>query len=117
LKGMAGTTGLEPAASAVTGQRSNQLNYVPSFTNAARYSIAMFRLDGAIVHPSYDYRNRLRKARRSICPCSAVIVPDHCGNLAVLPVRFQIDQHQGMCAIKPHNPPAKTNQTEFTRYR
>jgi hypothetical protein len=31
LKGMAGTTGLEPAASAVTGQRSNQLNYVPTF--------------------------------------------------------------------------------------
>src|SRR6185369_3107615 len=29
---MAGTTGLEPAASAVTGQRSNQLNYVPSLT-------------------------------------------------------------------------------------
>jgi hypothetical protein len=29
-KGMAGTTGLEPATSAVTGQRSNQLNYVPS---------------------------------------------------------------------------------------
>ena len=28
-KRMAGTTGLEPAASAVTGQRSNQLNYVP----------------------------------------------------------------------------------------
>jgi hypothetical protein len=31
LKKLAGTTGLEPAASAVTGQRSNQLNYVPSF--------------------------------------------------------------------------------------
>jgi hypothetical protein len=30
LENMAGTTGLEPAASAVTGQRSNQLNYVPS---------------------------------------------------------------------------------------
>ena len=29
-KEMAGTTGLEPAASAVTGQRSNQLNYVPA---------------------------------------------------------------------------------------
>jgi hypothetical protein len=29
LRGMAGTTGLEPATSAVTGQRSNQLNYVP----------------------------------------------------------------------------------------
>ena len=31
---MAGTTGLEPAASAVTGQRSNQLNYVPTRQNA-----------------------------------------------------------------------------------
>jgi hypothetical protein len=36
LKRMAGTTGLEPAASAVTGQRSNQLNYVP--TRFARVS-------------------------------------------------------------------------------
>ena len=27
---MAGSTGLEPAASAVTGQRSNQLNYDPN---------------------------------------------------------------------------------------
>jgi hypothetical protein len=30
LRIMAGTTGLEPATSAVTGQRSNQLNYVPT---------------------------------------------------------------------------------------
>src|ERR1039458_5409950 len=30
LKRMAGSTGLEPAASAVTGQRSNQLNYDPA---------------------------------------------------------------------------------------
>ncbi len=29
IKGMAGTTGLEPATSDVTGRRSNQLNYVP----------------------------------------------------------------------------------------
>ena len=29
LKGMAGTTRLELATSAVTGQRSNRLNYVP----------------------------------------------------------------------------------------
>ena len=29
LECMAGTTGLEPATSAVTGQHSNQLNYVP----------------------------------------------------------------------------------------
>jgi hypothetical protein len=31
LECMAGTTGLEPATSAVTGQRSNQLSYVPSY--------------------------------------------------------------------------------------
>jgi hypothetical protein len=30
---MAGTTGLEPATSAVTGQRSDQLSYVPSNFN------------------------------------------------------------------------------------
>jgi hypothetical protein len=29
LKKLAGTTGLEPATSDVTGRRSNQLNYVP----------------------------------------------------------------------------------------
>ncbi len=32
-KGLAGTTGLEPATSDVTGRRSNQLNYVPMWTN------------------------------------------------------------------------------------
>src|SRR5882724_6311888 len=32
LKRMAGTTGLEPATSDVTGRRSNQLNYVPAFS-------------------------------------------------------------------------------------
>jgi hypothetical protein len=31
---MAGTTGLEPATSAVTGQHSNQLNYVPTCSSA-----------------------------------------------------------------------------------
>ena len=29
LKSVAGVTGLEPAASGVTGQRSNQLSYTP----------------------------------------------------------------------------------------
>ncbi|MCU1248016.1 MAG: hypothetical protein JWQ49_1045, partial [Edaphobacter sp.] len=33
LESMAGTTGLEPATSAVTGQRSNQLSYVPRLSN------------------------------------------------------------------------------------
>jgi hypothetical protein len=38
LKGVAGPTGLEPATSDVTGQRSNQLNYDPanSITNGGR---------------------------------------------------------------------------------
>ena len=31
-KRVAGTTGLEPATSDVTGRRSNQLNYVPAMT-------------------------------------------------------------------------------------
>jgi hypothetical protein len=48
LKRMAGTTGLEPAASAVTGQRSNQLNYVPLKNRAiyremTREHLSMFR--------------------------------------------------------------------------
>ncbi len=33
---MAGSTGLEPAASAVTGQRSNQLNYDPAFADGVK---------------------------------------------------------------------------------
>ena len=32
LRRMAGTTGLEPATSDVTGRRSNQLNYVPAMS-------------------------------------------------------------------------------------
>ena len=40
---MAGTTGLEPATSAVTGQRSNQLNYVPD---------ALFRPEALSVAPA-----------------------------------------------------------------
>ncbi len=33
---LAGTTGLEPATSAVTGQRSNQLSYVPPSKTGAQ---------------------------------------------------------------------------------
>ncbi len=33
---MAGPTGLEPATSGVTGQRSNQLNYDPDLTDTLR---------------------------------------------------------------------------------
>ena len=37
LECMAGTTGLEPATSAVTGQRSNQLSYVPKLSPLRLY--------------------------------------------------------------------------------
>jgi hypothetical protein len=36
---MAGTTRLELATSAVTGQRSNQLNYVPGLCNRNRQEV------------------------------------------------------------------------------
>jgi hypothetical protein len=40
LESMAGTTGLEPATSAVTGQHSNQLNYVPfAFSHVHRLAL------------------------------------------------------------------------------
>ncbi len=32
MEDVAGATGLEPATSGVTGRRSNQLNYAPTFT-------------------------------------------------------------------------------------
>src|SRR5271155_3316 len=38
---MAGTTGLEPATSAVTGQHSNQLNYVPSASPLSLFRTAI----------------------------------------------------------------------------
>ena len=37
LKMLAGTTGLEPATSCVTGMRSNQLNYVPENRESTRW--------------------------------------------------------------------------------
>jgi hypothetical protein len=39
---MAGSTGLEPAASAVTGRRSSQLNYDP---NDLRWNLGLMILD------------------------------------------------------------------------
>ena len=42
---MAGSTGLEPAASAVTGQRSNQLNYDPAFADDVETNTPVMQSD------------------------------------------------------------------------
>src|SRR5512133_1924284 len=38
-EGLAGATGLEPAASCVTGRRSNQLNYAPAWDRPLTFTI------------------------------------------------------------------------------
>ena len=44
---MAGWTGLEPAASAVTGQRSNQLNYDPNTERSQLRELVNQRMAGS----------------------------------------------------------------------
>ena len=59
---MAGTTGLEPATSAVTGQRSNQLSYVPRCACRSGYKVKVeasggIRIDTirAVAETGVDY--------------------------------------------------------------
>src|SRR5581483_8074061 len=59
---MAGTTGLEPAASAVTGQRSNQLNYVPT------RQINQLRNRRCFTSCAIQYRNCRNRPQRSTVP-------------------------------------------------
>ncbi len=40
---MAGVTGLEPAASGVTGQRSNQLSYTPALARGLRQGVGQVK--------------------------------------------------------------------------
>jgi hypothetical protein len=51
LSRLAGTTGLEPATSAVTGQRSNQLNYVPNRgrMQSLEQGLALFKIHSSTV--------------------------------------------------------------------
>jgi hypothetical protein len=49
---MAGSTGLEPAASAVTGQRSNQLNYDPKTETSVHLRALSRRERAAVDTPS-----------------------------------------------------------------
>jgi hypothetical protein len=58
---MAGTTGLEPATSAVTGQRSNQLSYVPKILSTTCQTFALiFRLFG---HQTIQRNHKIKSTR------------------------------------------------------
>src|SRR5579885_1331792 len=59
---MAGTTGLEPATSDVTGRRSNQLNYVP-----------------AVCHFGYNKNSMLRPSTASSTLKNFCYDQDRCG--------------------------------------
>ena len=52
---MAGSTGLEPAASGVTGRRSNQLNYDPNSNAECGLRIADYPIEIRI--PNSEIRN------------------------------------------------------------
>src|SRR5215212_11575855 len=69
-RSLAGSTGLEPAASGVTGRRSNQLNYDPDTANTmlARFSRPTVTIDRAWSgwacggSPAWDDEARVRRA-------------------------------------------------------
>jgi hypothetical protein len=51
---MAGTTGLEPATSAVTGQRSNQLSYVPLCFHTLAVNLTIYWLSLLSTLPNHE---------------------------------------------------------------
>lgn len=60
---MAGTTGLEPATSDVTGRRSNQLNYVPARVGHFHYSTSRTDPRMAVPHCARAGDRRGRPAK------------------------------------------------------
>ena len=61
-KKMAGVTGLEPAASGVTGQRSNQLSYTPALACGLRQGVGQVKPHyGAIPLPREQSRLRAKQ--------------------------------------------------------
>ena len=102
---MAGTTGLEPAASAVTGQRSNQLNYVPT------YQINEIRnrqcLCGLAQFAYRAWNSLCCPKRRDSCPNR----PQISGFRALCD--FQNTQHRVLLPIQRSANPGKTIRRTF----
>ena len=62
---LAGSTGLEPAASGVTGRRSNQLNYDPERTMIFQISEGRFQI-GVSVQPVISICVPIRNLKSAI---------------------------------------------------
>ena len=80
--GMAGVTGLEPAASGVTGQRSNQLSYTPS---------PMTTGESDVHERSYRLRLRMACVKPNGCPTQR---PAHAPHTS-LPIRRKMEENGG----------------------
>ena len=76
---MTGATGLEPATSAVTGQRSNQLSYAP-------------RLRGEMAPALRAHASQYAKASRSRLPRSRIACPPGSGELLLGAIRSGADR-------------------------
>src|SRR5271156_5296660 len=88
LESMAGTTRLELATSAVTGQRSNQLNYVPKGVSSQWWALKDLNLRpfgckpnaltaelSALLHSSYSMLGAPSTHRRAFLFCRDFFVP------------------------------------------
>ena len=54
---LAGATGLEPAASCVTGRRSNQLNYAPAWNKVLTLLLCLLMSPGSLSCPPVPCRS------------------------------------------------------------
>ena len=63
LESVAGTTGLEPATSAVTGQRSNQLSYVPRLHRVVVFKLSFLPFLNTKRIPRLQRNNRNKSIR------------------------------------------------------
>src|SRR5580700_8685121 len=105
---MAGTTGLEPAASAVTGQRSNQLNYVPTLFSY------LYRKPASLVA-------FLRFNRFACVACFNPVEPNsevngHHGHQAKSPKNRAASKHQPRAAVPaPRMNCSRPNSDQYRR--